>query len=117
MRVLTGESAHHKPLRDYAYEIEADWVNLHPAAAPYLLAMSSLDQIEDFYGLDPATSIVLYFLSNATSWRGETARRIKKELKAIVEACDRRIAERNSKKVYGVEVPEMQKPKIVKDEE
>ena len=38
----------------------------------------------DMYGFNTAESIVRYFLSNASTWRGETAKRIKKELKAMV---------------------------------
>ena len=39
--------------------------------------------INDNYGVDSGKSIVLYFLSNASTWRGETAKRIKKELKSL----------------------------------
>ena len=46
--------------------------------------MSELSSIEDNYFLDSAKSIVLYFLANAQSWRGDVARRIKAELKAMV---------------------------------
>jgi hypothetical protein len=34
--------------------------------------------------MDTAKSIVLYFLSNASSWRGEKAKSIKAELKKMV---------------------------------
>jgi hypothetical protein len=34
--------------------------------------------------MDDAKSIVSYFLCNATTWRGEDARRIKKELKDAI---------------------------------
>ena len=50
---------------------------------PYLGAMFSLDKITDPYGADSGKSIVLYFLSNATTWRGETAKRVKAELKKL----------------------------------
>jgi hypothetical protein len=40
-------------------------------------AMASLNSINDNYGWDSAKSIVLYFLGNASTWRGETAKRIK----------------------------------------
>jgi hypothetical protein len=33
--------------------------------------------------MDDANGIILYFLANASSWRGDTARRIKAELKNI----------------------------------
>jgi hypothetical protein len=34
--------------------------------------------------MDTGKSIVLYFLSNAGTWRGETAKRVKAELKKMV---------------------------------
>jgi hypothetical protein len=42
-----------------------------------------LNSIDDKYGYDSARSIVNYFLANAGTWRGEVARRIKKELKGM----------------------------------
>ena len=39
--------------------------------------------IEEDYIFDSAKSVVIYFLSNATTWRGETARRVKTELKKM----------------------------------
>lgn len=52
-------------------------------ARPYANAMLSVSSIQDMYGDDDAKSLVLYFLSNATTWRGDDARRIKAELKQI----------------------------------
>lgn len=66
-----------------ADEIENAWPKVHYAARPYLDAMHSLNLITDMYFCDSAKSIVLYFLSNASTWRGETAKRIKAELKAM----------------------------------
>lgn len=69
------------PLGEIAQKIRRDWggkVNF--AAKPYLEAMMSLDSIKDDYGADSGQSIVAYFLSNASSWRGETAKAIKAEL-------------------------------------
>lgn len=45
--------------------------------------MYSLNSIDDKYVMDSGRSIVAYFLSNALSWKGEKAREIKKELKAM----------------------------------
>ena len=74
-----------RPLYDIAADIRKDWgAKVNFAAKPYLDAMASLNSIEDNYGWDSGKSIVLYFLSNASSWRGETAKAIKKELKAMV---------------------------------
>lgn len=54
------------------------------AAKPYLNAMFGCASINDVFGYDQASSIVRYFLSNATSWRGDNARRLKAELKALL---------------------------------
>jgi len=72
-----------RPLYEIVKEIRKDWTNVNFAAKPYLNAMSSLNSINDNYGVDSGKSIVLYFLSNASTWRGETAKRIKKELKSL----------------------------------
>jgi hypothetical protein len=72
-----------RPLYAIAREIYKTWKNVNYAAKPYLEAMASLNSINDTYIMDSAKSIVLYFLGNATSWRGDDARRIKAELKAI----------------------------------
>jgi hypothetical protein len=54
-------------------------------ARPYLDAMHSLTNITDNYMYDSGKSVVLYFLSNAATWKGEAARRIKAELKAMAK--------------------------------
>lgn len=74
-----------RPLYAIAHEICADWKKVSPCAAPYLSAMSCLVSVNDNYGYDSARSIVSYFLANAGTWRGETAKRIKAELKAMVK--------------------------------
>jgi len=55
------------------------------AAQPYLSAMFYLADMDDMYGADGAVSVVSYFLSNATTWRGEKAKKIKAELKTMVD--------------------------------
>jgi len=74
-----------RPLSEIAREIRADWKKVYFGAVPYLAAMLTLNTMDDMYGCDSAESIVLYFLSNANSWRGDVARRIKAELKVMVE--------------------------------
>lgn len=73
-----------RPLSTIARDIRQNWPNVNYAAKPYLDAMAQLNAITDDYYCDSAVSVVLYFLSNATSWRGEHARRIKAELKAML---------------------------------
>ena len=75
-----------RPLHNIALDIYELWPKVNYAAQPYLDAMVTLNSISDMYGCDTGRSIVAYFLSNATSWRGEDARRIKAELKAMQKA-------------------------------
>lgn len=72
-----------RPLAVIAAEIRADWKKVYYGAEPYLEAMGRLDKITDSYGDEPGWKMVVYFLSNASTWRGETARRIKAELNAM----------------------------------
>ena len=70
----------HRPLNTIASEIKEDWKKPYFGAVPYVNAMAQLFHITDNYYQDSAKSVVLYFLSNASTWRGEKAREIKKEL-------------------------------------
>jgi hypothetical protein len=72
-----------KPISAYAQEIRRDWKKPYFGAVPYIEAMETLNSINDNYYFDSGKSVVLYFLANATTWRGETARRVKAELKAL----------------------------------
>jgi len=82
--MITLNQTEKRSLSTIASEIRRDWGSkVNFAAKPYLSAMAGLDAITDSYGYDDARSIVLYFLSNASSWRGENAKRIKAELKAM----------------------------------
>ena len=69
-----------------AFEIESLWKNVSPYARPYLDAMKEIytaDKNSRYY-FDTAETMVIYFLGNAQGWRGEDARRIKAELKAMI---------------------------------
>lgn len=72
-----------RPLSTIAKEIKADWKKVYFGAKPYLEAMETLDKITDKYLFDDAKTIVVYFLANATTWRGEKAKAIKLELKKM----------------------------------
>lgn len=74
-----------RPLYEIAQEIKKDWKNVYFGAKPYLSAMMCLDSIDSNYGMDSAKSIVCYFLANACQWKGEKAREIKKELRALIK--------------------------------
>jgi hypothetical protein len=72
-----------RPINEIAREIRKYWENVHFSARPYLDAMLSLHGSNEKYGYDDARSIIIYFLSNARSFKGEDAKRIKTELKQI----------------------------------
>ena len=74
-----------RTLSTIAREITRDWKNPYFGAQPYLDAMRGMGDMTDNYFEDDARSIVLYFLSNATGWRGEVAKRVKKELKDMLK--------------------------------
>ena len=67
-------------LYELAREALRDWKNVNYAVKPYLAAMSLLEELNGSYGHDSGASIVRYFLSNASSWRGQRAREVKAEL-------------------------------------
>ena len=78
-----------RQINHIAGEIAMDWCvdgvsKVNYAAQPYLDAMFSLTSVDDDYGYDSGRSVVLYFLSNAGTYRGETARKLKAELKAML---------------------------------
>lgn len=69
-----------KNLSELASVVYRNWPKVNFAAAPYLEALVSLDNIDDSYGADSGRSVVAYFLANASSWKGEVAKAVKKEL-------------------------------------
>jgi len=77
-----------RPIYEIAKEIETDWSGkgkgVYFGAVPYLQAMHTINSIEDDYIYDTADSVVRYFLANASTWRGDKAREIKKELNSLL---------------------------------
>lgn len=74
-----------RPIYDIAAEISRDWRKPYFGAKPYLDAMHTLVDLQSRYGLDDAKGILRYFLANSGTWRGDTAKRVKAELKAILK--------------------------------
>lgn len=72
-----------RKLSEIALDIMNNWSNINPYAQEYLKVMRCIDSndIDAMYYMDSAKMIVAYFLSNAAGWRGDAARRIKKELR------------------------------------
>lgn len=75
-----------RSLSEIAAEIRKDWRPVNYAAKPYLEAMEGMESISDNYYQDSGFSIVSYFLSNASGWKGDTAKRIKAELKSMLSS-------------------------------
>ena len=79
-----------RSISEIAIEAYLDWSRqkggIRFSAKPYLIAMIDLDKVTDYYGHDPADMVIRYFLANASTWRGHTARRIKAELKQLIGA-------------------------------
>jgi len=83
-----------RPIADIARDIRADmaaqaaaqktpttWRKKYWAAVPYIDAAECLNTCRDSYGADSGTSVVLYLLSNLSTYKGETAKALKAELK------------------------------------
>lgn len=72
---------------EIAREIKQTWKNVYFGAKPYLQAMATINSSDKNapYMLETAEDIVIYFLANATYWRGEDAKRIKAELKSMIK--------------------------------
>lgn len=69
---------------EIAKDIRKDWVKINPYALAYLKPMMDICTVEDNYGYDDARSICLYFLSNASGYRGQRAKELKGELKSLL---------------------------------
>ncbi len=86
-----------RTVAEIAAEIRKDWVKtdamgirvsaVNFAAKPYLAEMAHIGDINEVCGFGGETgkTMVLYFLCNCGTWRGEVAKRIKAELKAMVK--------------------------------
>jgi len=73
-----------RPIYEIASEIRRTWKKVNYAAVPYLDAMREISSIDDNYMYESAKEQVIRFLCNAGSYRGDDARRIKKELRAML---------------------------------
>lgn len=76
-----------RPISNIARDISRAWPKPFFGAVPYLGAMRSLETCADRYFEDSGLSIVAYFLSNASGFKGEAARTLKAELKAHMKAA------------------------------
>jgi len=77
-----------RTLAEIAREIESDYRErgkpVHFSAKPYVDAMKHMGTMDDTFGYDDAEDIVIRVLGNLSSWRGETAQRVKRELRVML---------------------------------
>ena len=87
--LASGEDLRQKELWQIAEIVRKEWPKVNFGAAPYLEAMGGMSSHTENYGMDTGKSIIAYFLSNATGWRGDHAKRVKAELKRrLKESAD-----------------------------
>lgn len=73
-----------RPVYQIARDIKKAWgPKVYFGAKPYLDALLSLDGPSDAYACDSGKSVALYFLGNASTFRGPEAKALKAELKAV----------------------------------
>ena len=68
-----------------AQDIKIEWKTVNYAAKPYLYAMYELTDKNSRYGYDSAEGIILRFLGNASTFRGQRAKELKAELKQHIK--------------------------------
>lgn len=75
-----------RTFRQIAKDIKSTWLNVYFGAVPYLEAMLELDTTDPnaTYYNDSAENIALYFLANASTFRGNDAKKLKEELKKLI---------------------------------
>ena len=80
------ETKKKRTFQQIARDIKSTWLNVYFGAVPYLDAMLELDTSDpsESYLYDSAGDIARYFLANAQTFRGEDARRLKAELKSLI---------------------------------
>ena len=74
-----------RPVYKIAEDILNDWKAPYFGARPYLAAMLTINNELENYGQDTAKTVILYFLSNAATYRGSKAKELKKELKTLIK--------------------------------
>jgi hypothetical protein len=74
-----------RSISSIARDIKRVWVKPYFGAKPYLDAMLSLNTINDTYIYDDAKTVIMYFLANASTFRGNDARVLKAELKELLK--------------------------------
>jgi hypothetical protein len=77
-----------RKISSIARDIKRVWKTPYFGAKPYLQAMEYLDDINDSYIYDDARSVIMYFLANASTFRGNDAKVLKAELKNLLKGAN-----------------------------
>jgi hypothetical protein len=74
-----------RPISGIAEEIRQDWKTIKWETA-YLVPLFHVNKLTDTYIFPNAgKSLILSFLCNCSGWKGDTAKRIKNELKEMIK--------------------------------
>lgn len=75
-----------RTFQQIARDVKSTWMNVYFGAMPYLEALLTLDTTDPkaMHLYDTAGDIARYFLANAQTFRGADARRLKEELKTLI---------------------------------
>jgi hypothetical protein len=76
---------HHRSLATIAQEINELWSKQHYGAIMPIIAMENMVTTRDHYRSISGKDAIQLFLANASSWRGDDAKRIKAELKHMLK--------------------------------
>jgi hypothetical protein len=74
-----------RSISSIARDIKRVWIKPYFGAKPYLDAMTQLHSINDKYIFDDAKSVIMYFLANASTFKGNDAKVLKLELKNLLK--------------------------------
>lgn len=77
-----------RSISSIARDIKRTWAKPYFGAKPYLQAMEYLDNINDSYIYDDARTVIMYFLANASTFRGNDAKVLKAELKNLLKGAN-----------------------------
>lgn len=77
-------------ISDIAQIIQKDWKatsknGVYFGAKPYLDALKTMSTIDQNYYSESGKSIVIYFLANAQTWKGEVAKAIKAHFNKLIK--------------------------------
>ncbi|BCG50270.1 hypothetical protein [Ralstonia phage RP13] len=90
--MVTVESVKSLSIMQIAAIIDQDWNNAGKIyATNHIIRLKQMYTIKDSVGADKGDWNVAYFLANASTWKGNTARIIKAELKRRLKEYEKEV--------------------------